>query len=168
MLNRMSESRTMWLVVGVLIGLGISYFWPHEPALAATSDRNDKFALATAPVSVEMDLIFVLDFLTGRLHGAAMNRQGTGFAAFYVRNIAADFNVDPQAEPKYAIVGGRAAFPNRAGAQFANCALYVAELSSGRVAAYKVPYRITNRPVLTPVPLIPLAFFPFREAARAE
>ncbi len=166
MLNRVSESRILWLVVGVMIGLGISYFWPHEPALAIASDRNDKFALATVPVSVDLDMIFVLDFLTGRLHGAALDRQGTGFAARYIRNVAADFNVDPQAEPKYAIVAGRAAFANTAGAQFANGVLYVSELSSGRVVAYKIPYRITNRPIPIPLQLFPFANFGFREAAQ--
>ncbi|MGH7202722.1 MAG: hypothetical protein ACREJB_19100, partial [Planctomycetaceae bacterium] len=95
--QRVTESRAAWLVVGVAAGLCVSYFWPHEPARAAATDSNDKFALATCNVDLTetTEAIFVLDFVTGRLQGAVMNNRVGKFTNFYFRNIAADFQLDP-------------------------------------------------------------------------
>ncbi len=168
MFNRVSEGRTGWLIAGVFVGLCLAYFWPHEPVSANTSDRNDKFAMITAGISPDLDAIFVLDFLTGRLQGTVLNRQGTGFVVSYIRPVAADFNVNPEAEPKYTISAGNISKQNQGGAQWAGSALYVGELSSGLVICYAIPYRITTRPSPTPVPLIPIANFRFREPMQAE
>ena len=167
MLNRLTNSRMVWLVVGLLAGLCVSYFWPHEPVRAAATDRNDKFALATAILgdggNGPTEGIFALDFLTGRLTGAALNRDSRAFVAFYIANVAADFGIDAGQSPKYAIISGLAQPPNRAGRQFASSYLYIGELTTGQVRCYAIPYRITARPIPTPVPLIPVAFFQFRE-----
>ena len=76
-----TNNRMVWLVVGVLAGLCISYFWPHEPVSAATSDRDTNFGLITVPVRDvtiagvrdTMEGVFVIDYLTGRLQGAVIN-----------------------------------------------------------------------------------------------
>ena len=171
MFNRILEGRTAWLLVGVVAGLCLAYFWPHEPVLATATDRNDKFAIVTAPVEQDgsLEAVFVLDFLTGRLSGAVLNKQGTGFGALYFRNIASDFKIDPeQTSPKYAMVSGRAFLQQRGGAQWGASTLYVSELASGMVACYRIPYVTVNRKVAKPVELVPLDNFPFRAPAQSE
>lgn len=166
----MSVNRTsykwVWLMTGLVAGVSIASIWPHEPLSAATADRNDKFALITCPVSGESEAVFVLDFLTGRLTGAAMGRTRNGGATFiqyYYRNLAEDFKVSAAGEPYYAIASGRAEIPNRGGAQWGLNALYVAEMTSGKVASFAIPYQ-TVQTKQDPVPLVPVDYFPFREA----
>jgi hypothetical protein len=163
--NRLIDHRLTWLAVGLLAGLGFSQFWPHEPALAAVTDRNDKFAMATTPVSIldTVEGVFVLDFLTGRLTGAVLNAKAGVFGHAYFRNVAADFKVDPTGNTNYAIVAGRAQLPSRGRVSMATGVVYVAELSSGRVIAYGFPYNESPRPV-PPVEMGILDNFAFREA----
>ncbi len=154
----------------MIVGIGLASIWPHERELAAAaSDRNEKFAIVTAQLGIGAEGVFVLDFLTGRLTGASLNRMrnGTGFVHFYYRNVAEDFQVAGSATPYYAVTSGFAEIQNRGGAQWGQSALYVAELNSGQVKAYAIPYRITQVPQ-APVPLVPLAQFPFREATVTE
>ena len=159
------ESRMLWLVTGVLAGLCISFFWPHEPVRATTGDRDDKFAMLTVPVGLaisgaEVEGVFVLDFLTGTLAGGVLNKSGA-FTASYGRNLAADFNVDPEAQPHYAFVSGLANIPSQGRVTMATGVVYVGELTSGKVIAYGFPYNETPRPVPT-VQLAPLDQFQFR------
>lgn len=164
MARSISDSRTVWLVVGLIGGLGIATFWPSEPALATATDRTPQFAMATVNVNpiTPLDGIFVLDFLTGTLRGAVLNEQNATFTQFYLRNVAQDFQVDPKKEPHYAIVTGVANINARPGFQAANGVIYVAELSSGKVIAYGFPYVVSRIP-LPPVQLIPLSTLQFRE-----
>ena len=89
----MSVNRTnyklVWLTAGLVAGISIASIWPHEPLSAATADRNEKFGLITAAVNSEAEAVFVIDYLTGRLSGALLNRtrQGTAFVNFYYRNL---------------------------------------------------------------------------------
>ncbi len=165
----MSVNRTnykwVWLATGLVVGMSIASIWPHEPLSAATADRNEKFGLITAPVSVNSEAVFVIDYLTGRLSGALLQRtrSGTAFVNFYYRNLAEDFKVGASGEPYYAVSSGFAEIPNTGGSQWGQSALYVAELTSGKVGAYAIPYQITQR-ALPPQPLTPIGSFPFREA----
>ncbi len=160
-----SDRKLVWLTLGFAVGIVMSSIWPHEPLHAASSDRNEKFALISAPVAPGSDAVFVVDFLTGRLTGASMSRtrSGTAYTNHYYRNLAEDFKVTAGGEPHYAITAGAAEIPSRGGAQWGISALHVAELNSGKVASYGIPYRNSQTPN-PPVPLIPLDSFPFREA----
>lgn len=161
------NNRTAWLAVGIVVGLSISYLWPHEPAYATATDRNENFAIVTAESGLGgADAVFVLDFLTGRLVGAALSSQSGQFTQFYLYNVAGDFQVDPDSKPYYAIVSGRADLPRRGQANPAASVLYIAELTSGRVNAYGFPYQIANRrgQAAAPVPLVPVDSFKFRDA----
>lgn len=164
-----NSHKWVWLITGLVAGISIASMWPHEPLSAATADRNDKFALITCPVTVDSEAVFVLDFLTGRLTGALMNRTrtGAGFLNFYYRNLAEDFKVGASGEPYYAIATGRAEIPSRGGAQWGTNVLFVAELTSGKVGGYAIPFQITQVPK-PPVPLFPVDSFPFREATVTE
>ncbi|MFP6765798.1 MAG: hypothetical protein VB858_19360 [Planctomycetaceae bacterium] len=163
------DRRIVWILAGMMAGIGLASIWPHEELSAATSDRNEKFAVVTAHLGLSAEGVFVLDFLTGRLTGACLNRtrNGTAFVHYYFRNAAEDFQVAGSATPYYAITSGAAEIQNRGGAQWGQSAIYIAELNSGQVQAYAVPYRITQVPQ-APVPLIPVAAFPFRERTVTE
>lgn len=160
-----STNKWLWLVTGLVAGISIASIWPHEPLSAETTDRNEKFGLITVPVTVDAEAVFVIDYLTGRMTGAMLQRtrQGTNFVNFYYRNLAEDFKVGASGQPYYAVATGFAEIPNSGGSQWGRSALYVAELTSGKVGAYAIPYRIAQTPQ-APVPLIPINSFPFREA----
>ncbi|MBI5757850.1 MAG: hypothetical protein HZA46_04970 [Planctomycetales bacterium] len=165
MARSISDSRVVWLVVGLMAGLGIATFWPHEPALASATDRTPQFAMATASVNpiTPLEGVFVLDFLTGTIRGAVLNEQSAVFTQFYFRDLAQDFKVDPKSEPSYSMVTGVANINSRPGFQASNSVIYIAELSSGTVRAYGFPYTVSRVPQ-APVQMVLLNSFPFRQA----
>lgn len=159
---RYTENRVVWLIVGVIAGLVIAAYWPHEAAHAMAVDRSSKIAICTAETTAgASDAVFVLDFVTGRLVGAAPNAQGQ-FTVRYGRNLAKDFNVAENAQ--YAIVPGTISISRIGGASPANSGLYVAELNSGIVALYAFPYAQTSRPTPPVAELVPVSTFNFKQA----
>ena len=141
------SNRVAWLACGLIAGLAIAYFCPHEATYATTADRDDQFMMVTCPVGNAaagiidpMDGVFILDFLTGQLKGAVLNRQKQAFAAFYIRDLAKDFNVAPDAAPHYCVVSGYSQMNAQQGPALASGVLFVGELTSGKVAAYAFPW----------------------------
>jgi len=168
MQNLMSTNRVAWLAGGVALGLAIAWFLPHEPAYAMTGDRDTQFSMVTIPVGASalgvndpMEAVFILDFLTGQLRGAALNRQVGRFASFYFRDLSKDFDVDGDSDPHYCMVSGYAQMPNQAGIPMASGMLYVGELSSGKVIGYSFPWR--EQGTSEPVPLLPTDSFPWKK-----
>jgi hypothetical protein len=161
MFQRKTENRTVLLLIGMIAGLCLASMWPHEPALAAATDRSSKFAILTVPVGVleRSEGVFILDFLTGRLSGAVLNNRTGTFTHRYSRNLAADFG--RIANPQYAIVGGQATLPNRGRMSFAGGAIYVAEMTSGKFICYGFPYSSANKQ-LPELPLVKIADLQFR------
>ncbi|MBL4886111.1 MAG: hypothetical protein JKY95_16455 [Planctomycetaceae bacterium] len=153
------NTRMVWFTCGVLGGLMVSYFWPHEMAFADT-DRDaggSKFAVVTVNTGVTTgDAIFVLDFLTGRLYGAALNAQTGKFNQFYARNIMNDFKLSPDAKPRFVVTSARLNISARgARKQPATHGLVISELNSGMVMTYAFPFSLDPRneaiETLTPV-----------------
>lgn len=169
MASMTNDRRTVWLLAGLLAGLGLATLWPTEKVQAIATGQSDRFAVTTVEVSPgQPEAVFVLDFLTGRLTGGLLNPQAGGFTNFYFRNVAADFLVEQNAKPKYAMITGNGAVNSGRGVTFALGVLYIAELNSGKLAAYRFPYRNTRQPILEPFPLELFAFFPFRDPEPAE
>lgn len=170
MSNRLSDNRLLWLVCGFLAGLSVSFFWPHEPLSAHTSDREENFGMITvavrdvavAGVQDKQDAIFVLDYLTGRLQGAVLNSRIGKFTHSYFRDVRADFNVNPQADPHYVMASGVSQLPAQGRITYANGVIYVGELTSGRIHAYAFPYA-DSRGVVPKVPLKLVDRFQFRQ-----
>ncbi len=164
MQNKPSVNRIAWLLFGILAGLAIAYVMPDKDIAASSTDRDTKFALATSTVSLAngTEGVFVLDFLTGQLRGGVLNEKSGKFNHAYMRNIAADFNVNPKAKPHYAIVTGQSRLTSRGRIQMAQAVIYIAELSSGKVLCYGFPYNLSHKG--GPLPLILLDGFQFREA----
>lgn len=159
--------RSVLVLLGAAIGASAIWAWPKTPVFAFSSDRNDKFAMTTAATGPGTEAVFVLDFLTGQIKGFALDRTAERFMAVYSRSVAQDFQVDPNKPARYAIVSGLAARSGRGGASWAASYLYVAELSTGRVQAYAIPFRQQRGAVanvqLVPVPGMNFAFAEPRE-----
>lgn len=159
-----TEHRIVWLVTGMVFGLALAYYWPHEPAHASDVALGDKFAMCTAEtLAGNSEAIFVLDFTTGRLLGAAYNTQTGSFTHSYARNVAADFKVAEGAQ--YVIVPGLANLRTTAGGPPARGVLYIGELTSGLVSMYAFPY-VQSARQLPPQQLQLLAQLPWRQASR--
>lgn len=164
MTEAVSGNRAWWLVVGILGGLGLATFWPHERAFAVATDRDEQFAITTCNVGLidPIEAVFVLDFLTSTIKGAVLNRQVGKFTAFYYRELAADFQIDEKKQPRYAMVTGQATLVASGQVTFAPSVIYIAELNSGQMRCYAFAWRDT--PVVTrPGPLLPIDAFMFRE-----
>ena len=160
------KNRMAWLAIGTVAGICLSHLWPHEPALAVTTDRNEKFALATADITLggQTEAIFTLDFLTGQLRGRVLNSRIGDFSYSYFRNVAKDFDLDPSLQPYYTIVSGKTTLPNRRGISMAQSVVYVAELTTGKVIAYAFPFTEIDRVVQEPIQMLVVGDFKFREA----
>jgi hypothetical protein len=143
-MNSWSQSRPTWLAAGVLlglvVGLNVSGVWPSIPLHATATHGLDKFAIATGLVDDTVEAIYFLDFLTGDLRAGVINPKTGKFNAIYKRNIASDFGA-AGAGARYLIVTGFADMPRgRANFQYAKSIVYVAEASTGQVAAYTIPW----------------------------
>ncbi|TXT27311.1 MAG: hypothetical protein FD138_2765 [Planctomycetota bacterium] len=158
----------LWLTAGVVVGLGIAALWPQRPLAAATSDRNEKFGMCTVYVAENLEAVFVLDFLTGRLTGACLGKQSNaGFVQFFAADVASDLQVKG-AKPAYAMTPGLAQIRSRPGVQPAASVIYVAEMTTGKVGCYAIPFLLPNSKNPVPAKLAPLDVYTFRDAAPAE
>ena len=139
-----TQSRPTWLaigaVLGLIVGLNLSGVWPSIPLHATATHGLDKFAIATGLVDDSVEAIYFLDFLTGELRAGVINPKSGKFNAVYTRNIATDFGA-VGVSARYLLVTGFADMPRgRANFQYAKSIVYVAEASTGKVAAYTIPW----------------------------
>lgn len=134
-----------WLVVvglSLVGGLIVGGLWPQTPLHAVATDRIDTFGMATGPLDSDVEAVYFLDFLTGNLRAVVLGKNPGTWTGFFNANVAADLGIDPQKNPKYLIVTG-ISYLRRAGGsrlQPSNSICYVAEVTSGKVAAYSVPW----------------------------
>jgi hypothetical protein len=142
MFHTVWHSKSAWLSCGLVVGLVVGGWWPHAPAHAVAGDRHDNFAICTGAVEQGLEALFVLDFLTGQISAGVLSPQNGKFTALYSHNINKDLQVDPTQGPRYLMCTGAAQIQARgAGMQRGSASvLYVAELSTGRIAAYTLPW----------------------------
>ena len=140
--------------VGTIFGVSGAYFldlmrgneaeFPFEIPLHATATHGqDNYAIATGPIDENVEGLYFLDALTGELKGAGINIRTGKYQAFFSRNVMQDFfSGGRQAKnPRFLIVTGQADLQTTAGrVRFAQSAIYVAELTTGQVAAYAIQY----------------------------
>lgn len=146
-MNRFFSTRAAcWgggVVLGLIIGLNIQGIWPSVPLHASATHGLDKFAIATGFVDEEVEALYFLDYLTGDLRAAVVNPKTGTFNAFFTRNIAADFGGAGRTNG-YLLVTGQANMPRGAAQfQFARSIVYVADATTGVVAAYTIPWNST-------------------------
>jgi hypothetical protein len=166
MLRTLKHNRLVWLAMGLFAGLLLGGMLSDTPLHAVATDRIDTFAMATGPVSDDVEAVFFLDFLTGDLRAVVLGRQGNGFTAFYTySDVFKDLGVNPNKNPRFLMVTGVADLRRGGGGmQPSRAIVYVAEVTSGKMAAYAIPWSAQmyaqNRPVHAK--LMPLAVTPFR------
>ncbi len=147
------------LACGLVMGLVISSYWPHEP-LQANATSLEKFSLCTAPTIVnQSDAVFVLDSVTGRLVGAAHNPQTGKFDQVWARSVATDFGTTENAQ--YLMTSGFLRTQGASNGIPGISGIYVAELTSGQVGLYG--FLMSNRNQPTSSELIPIDSFSFRK-----
>jgi hypothetical protein len=128
------------LLAGLVVAVGALtvWLWNTRPALAVGATQNDKILICTGPVDENGEVAYVLDALTGDLKGFTMHNSGK-FSASFHRNIMSDFGLDKsKSTPQFTMVTGAERFTRRGTATPANSVLYVAEATSGKMAAYTV------------------------------
>ena len=142
----MSRSiRCRWLVavaIGLVGGLALSGLWPHAPLYALATDRTDSYAIATGPLDIEVEAVYFLDFLTGDLKAVVLGQQAGTWTGFFRANVAADLQIDPQKNPKFMMVTGMIALRRSGGSRLqpSSSVCYVAEITTGKVAAYAIAW----------------------------
>jgi hypothetical protein len=155
------------IVAGLIIGLTISGVWPHTSLHAMATDRVDTYAMATGPVDEDVEALFLLDFLTGDLRALVIGKQAGGFSGFYNFNVANHLGIDPSKNPRYMMVTGVSSI-RRGGSrmQLSRCVVYVAEVTSGKVGAYAIPWNPSMAAAGQKMAgnLIPVALDQFRNA----
>ena len=127
------------LVVGLLLATGL---WPQTPLHAVATDRCESFAISTGYCDDSIEAVWFLDFVTGDLRAVVLSKQSGTFNAFFSRNITADLAVDASKSPRFVIASGAADLRRTGGTRVATSRsiLYVAEGTSGIVAAYSIPW----------------------------
>lgn len=131
------------LVAGLLIRLpGPSGEEPLRPAFAVAAESDEAFAVCTAPIDRGMEGFFMLDFETGDLSGGVLNQATSKFTGAYRTNVLEALGFEPgQAKaPRFLLVSGLADLPRGRGTQFANSVLYVTDTSTGKTAAFALPW----------------------------
>ena len=118
--------------------------WPSLTQLhASASAVGDGFSMATGAVDDDVEGLFILDNLTGDLRGLLLNVRTGKFNSFYSYNVVEDLGTAKVKNPKYVLLTGHAAFRDGIGSprmRLSRSAIYVAELDTGVVAAYAVPW----------------------------
>jgi hypothetical protein len=139
-----------WLVavfVGLIGGIAVAQLWPRNeleiPIRAMATDRIDTYGMATGALDSELEAVYFLDFLTGQLSAMVVGKQGGIFGPLQA-DVARDLQVDPQKNPKFMMVTGFANL-RRSGSrlQWSGAVCYVAEVTTGQVAAYAIQWSPT-------------------------
>ena len=157
-----------WLfavVIGLVGGVALSGLWPHTPLYAVATDRTDTFGMATGPLNTDIEAVYFLDFLTGDLRAVALGKLPGTWTCFFHANVAADLGIDPQKNPKFMMVTGVATLRRGGGSRLqpSGAICYVAEITTGKVAAYAAPWSPSmhdaNQPQNQPLVLVGVTRF---------
>lgn len=170
----LSWKKSRWPVaagIGLAVGLVWGGLLPNTPLHAVSTDRADTYAIATGPVDTEVEALYLLDFLTGDLGAFVLGKQAGIWSGRFVCNVARDLGVDSQKNPQFMMVTGIAGLRRFGGSrqQPSSAVCYVAEVTSGRLAAYAIPWSVNqyNAGQQQGGPLRLVGVIPFRPAAGA-
>jgi hypothetical protein len=155
--------------LGLAAGLVAVCFLPNTPLHAVATDRVDTFAIATGYVDADIEAIYFLDFLTGDLNAVVIGRAASGFMVTgqYGCNVLRDMKLDADKNPRFLMVTGAAdLIRGGSGGQVrpSRAVVYVAEVTSGRVAAYAIPWNANAHlhGQFVRMPMVPVITFPLR------
>jgi len=141
MLRAVIQNRGLWLAAGLAVGWLVHSLWSETPLDAVATDRHENFAVATGPLDEDVEAFYFLDSATGDLMASVLSTQSGKFNSFYKYNILNDLGVDPGKNPRFLIVTGVADI-RRGSARIrpGRSIVYVAELTTGKVGAYAIPW----------------------------
>lgn len=162
-----SKLKWIWIVVGPVLGLVVGTMLPHSPLHAVATDRQENFAIATGHMDGENEGIFFLDMLTGDLKGAVVNPFRRNIGYVYQINVFKDLEVDASKNPKFLMVTGTLEMRPDGGNQYAQGVIYVAEVTTGKMVCYGMPFNkgvLTNSTVPVQATFVPIFKVPLREA----
>lgn len=155
--------------IGIGLGIVIGGLLPGTLVRAVATDRAENYAIATGWVDEGVEALYFLDFLTGTLRAAVPSNQTRDFRARFETNVLADLQkvIDIQnanlaqvnaqraragqpplpplqvpQNPRFLMVTGNLDIRRGAAARTrpSAAAVYVAELNTGIVLAYVVPW----------------------------
>lgn len=147
---------------------------PLPQIFADAATATDSMAVATGPVSKDAEGIFFLDFLTGDLQCLVYYPRVGVFGARYFANVQQQLGGGKNS--KYLLVTGQATTPASSGTVRPGGSLvYVTDVTSGRFAAYIVPFdttlesrRQSQAGSLVPVAVGPIRNFELRDPAQNQ
>ena len=123
-----------------MVATNVAGLWPQTPVHATATHGQDNFAIATGPVSDDIEAVYMLDYLTGDLKAAVVNLQTGKFMSFYESNVLTDLGTGGTKNPRYVMVTGHAAMRRGGLGQLGSSVVYVADYASGQIAAYGLPW----------------------------
>jgi hypothetical protein len=148
------------------MGLVLGGYWPQAPLHGSATAQTEKFAIATGSIDETAEGIFFLDYLTGDLKCAVISPLTGKFLSFFSTSVIRDLDVDAAKNPKFLMVTGNVDFRRIAGGpQWGQTVCYVAEVNSGKVVAYGVPWAKQRQNATDQIvaSLLPLDAFKFRD-----
>ncbi len=141
-------------------------------AHATATHSVEGLIVATGEIDTALEGIYILDAVTGDISGAVLNPSNRKFGARWTYSgVMKDLGLAQVKNPKFVMVTGVAETrQGYRGGKLGRAILYVAELNSGSVAAYGVPWqpsKMAAGQAYTDT-LVPLDWFKFRNAVIRE
>jgi len=131
-----------------------------QPAAAQTTTREKNFSLISVPITGDLDAVFFYDDLTRDLKGLALNQVGNIAVTYQVNldTVFKDATGAPIKTPQFLIVPGRVNLRTSARTTYGSGAIYITELTTGKMASFALPFQVSWRTGKSPgmVDLVPL------------
>jgi hypothetical protein len=155
------------IIIGAVVTANVVGLWPQIPVHATATHGQENFAIATGPIGIDIEAVYILDYLTGELKAAALNLQTGKFMSFFEYNITKDLSAGAGKNPRYLMVTGMADMRKGGQGQLGSSVVYIAEFTSGNIAAYGLPWTMSRAQALDQFmgKFIPLDIMKFRATA---
>ena len=136
------------MIVGAVVAANVAGLWPQISVHATATHGQENFAIATGPIGIDVEAVYILDYLTGELKAAALNLQTGKFMSFFERNITKDLSAGTGKNPRYLMVTGMADMRKGGQGQLGSSVVYIAEFTSGQIVAYALPWTMSRAQAL--------------------
>jgi hypothetical protein len=141
------------VAVGLVAGRGLSGFSATDdlPLHALATHGNDSMAIATGPITDNMEGLVTLDFLTGEMKLFVLSHRTGKFVLGARQNVLADLAIEKGKKPAFLLaMGGSTFIQGGAALQPASSTVYVCDANTGNFMAYGIQYSSTAYKSATP------------------